>query len=356
MLASRRFAALRAALILGVSVTVASCSRVAAGTLPPGEAATPVRVAPVSVGGDVTITATGALGAKDEIPLAFKIGGVVARVLVDEGARVKAGEQLAELDLREIDAMMAKATAGTEKARRDAARVGRLYRDSVATLAQYEDAQTALTAAEADLRAARVNREFAVITATTDGIVLKRDVNPGAQVAPGTEVVRIGSAARGSVVRVGLADRDALRVRVGDVACATFDADPGREYNGRVTQIGASADARTGTFTVEVTVSGAAALPSGLVANVQITARAAGTARSGQGVASFPAEALVDGDGTVGTVFVLDASGERAIRRTVTLLGIDGDRVLARGLAGATRVITAGAAWLKDSARVEIKP
>ncbi len=356
MPASRRLAALGAVLMLGVAVTATACSRVAADTLPSHDAAVPVRVGMVTAGGDVTITATGSLGAKDEIPFAFKIGGVVARVLVDEGARVKAGEPLAALDLREIDAMVSKATAGTEKARRDAARVGRLYRDSVATLAQYEDAQTALAAAEADLRAARVNREFAVITATTDGVVLKRDVNPGAQVAAGTQVLRIGSAARGTVVRVGLADRDALRVRVGDDACVTFDADPGPEYTARVTQVGASADARTGTFAVEVTVRDASSLPSGLVANVRITSRATGAGRPGAGAASMPAEALVAGDGSTGIVFVLDPAGARAIRRTVTLLGMDGDRVTVRGLAAGTRVITAGAAWLRDSARVEVKP
>ena len=40
----------------------------------------------------------------------------------------------------------------------------------------------------------------------------------------------------------------------------------------------------------------------------------------------------------------------------LTLVGIDGDRVLVRGLSGVTQVITAGAAWLKDSTRVEVKP
>ena len=37
-------------------------------------------------------------------PLAFKIGGVVTRVLVDEGDTVRRGQQLAVLDLREINA------------------------------------------------------------------------------------------------------------------------------------------------------------------------------------------------------------------------------------------------------------
>ncbi len=167
MYASRRLVALSATLALGIAAATTGCSRDAAGALPSRDAAAAVRVAAITRDGNVTITATGTLGAKDEIPLAFKIGGVVASVLVDEGARVKAGDRLAELDLREIDALVAKATAGAEKARRDAAPVERLYHDSVATLVQVEDAQTARTAAEADLRAARVNREFAVITATT---------------------------------------------------------------------------------------------------------------------------------------------------------------------------------------------
>src|SRR6266567_4694514 len=96
------------------------------------EIAIPVRVAPIVAASAAAISATGTLGAKDEIPLAFKIGGVVSSVSVDEGARVRKGQPLATLDLREIDAAVAKATAGADKALRDAVRVERLYHDSVA--------------------------------------------------------------------------------------------------------------------------------------------------------------------------------------------------------------------------------
>ena len=361
----RRPAPIGASLLLAGSLALAGCSGASADANPSTDVTVPVRVAPVSEPGALTVAATGTLGAKDEIPLGFKIGGVVARVLVDEGARVRAGDLLAELDLREIDAGVAKATLGAEKARRDAARVERLYHDSVATLAQWQDAQTAREAAEADLRAARVNREYAVITAPGAGVVLRRNVNAGAQIASGAPVLLFGSAGRGSVVRVGLADRDVLRVRPGDAATVVFDAYPDREFTGRVRQVGASADARTGTFPVEVAVDDVSGLPSGLVARVRITARGpnrpsgprgARGATAPPGVTSVPADALVDGNGTRGTVFTLDASRQRAVRRSVTLVGMDGDRVLVRGLAGATQVITAGAAWLKDSARVEVKP
>jgi RND family efflux transporter MFP subunit len=352
---SIRHALAFAALAAG-ALTTTACGRDARGATPAPEQSVLVRTAAVAVAGAASISATGSLGAKDEIPLAFKIGGVVARVAVDEGARVRAGQPLAELDLREIDAMVSKATAGAEKARRDVARIERLYHDSVATLAQWQDAQTARDAAEADLRAARVNREFAVIVAPGDGVVLRRVVNAGAQVSSGAQVLLFGSAGRGNVLRAGLADRDAVRVHEGDAAVVTFDAFAGREFSGRVRQVGAAADPRTGTYAVEVAVNGADALPSGLVGRVRITVRTTSGAANAPGVAAIPAEALVEGAGDRGVVFALDAPGRRALRRDVGLVGVDGDRVLVRGLDGVTRVITAGAAWLRDSARVEVKP
>jgi RND family efflux transporter MFP subunit len=270
---------------------------------------------------------------------------------------------LAVLDQREIDAMVAKATSGAEKAQRDAARAERLYKDSVVTLAQLQDAQTGREAAEADLRAARVNHEFATIVAPNDGIVLSRTGNPGQLVGPGTSIIQFASKARGSVLRAGLPDRDAVNVRQGARAQVVFDAVPGRVFNGRVSQLGAAADARIGTFTVEVQLEGVAGLPSGLVGRLTISSategerREQGSAAAGaNGVAAIPAEALVHGDGDSGIVYTVDASTSRARRIPVTLVGLSGDKVLVRGLGGISRVVSAGATWLVDSAKVEIKP
>ena len=150
----------------------------------------PTTAAPVPITlGDVIresvsrpITATGAFGPKDEVLLSFKTGGIVDRVLVDEGDAVSRGQQLAVLDLREIDAFVTKANIAVDKATRDVTRLRALQRDSVATLAQLQDAESALAAAEADRQTARFNREYAVITAPASGRILRRRVQPGALV------------------------------------------------------------------------------------------------------------------------------------------------------------------------------
>src|SRR5687767_3042987 len=48
-----------------------------------------------------SITASGTLGAKEEIALSFKIGGVVQAIAVDAGDVVRADQLLAALDVRE---------------------------------------------------------------------------------------------------------------------------------------------------------------------------------------------------------------------------------------------------------------
>ncbi|MHB8839698.1 MAG: hypothetical protein ACYC7F_12210, partial [Gemmatimonadaceae bacterium] len=78
--------------------------------------------------------------------------------------------------------------------------------------------------------------------------------------------------------------------------------------------------------------------------------------RDGGTIYSIPAEALVEGNRDRGTVFTVDATGKRAKRVGVTLVGLAGSQVLVRGLDGVTRVVRSGATWLSDSALVEIRP
>ena len=101
--------------------------------LQPPDNSVSVAVATVTEGAIAApVATTGTFGSRDDIPLAFKIGGVIARIAVDQGQSVRRGQLLASLDLREIDAAVRKATIALEKATRDEARVHRLFDDSVA--------------------------------------------------------------------------------------------------------------------------------------------------------------------------------------------------------------------------------
>ena len=71
--------------------------------------------------------------------LAFKIGGVIERIEVDEGDAVHRGALLAVLERTEIDAAVERAAESVGKAERDLKRTRALYAEDVATLEQVED-------------------------------------------------------------------------------------------------------------------------------------------------------------------------------------------------------------------------
>ena len=312
----------------------------------------PVRVAPVTVERvALPVTATGTLGSKEEVTLSFKIGGVVARVRVDEGQAVRAGETLAALDLGEIDPGVARARSAAEKAERDLTRARRLYADSVATLEQVQDAETGRDVARAEFESVSFNRRHAVIVAPSAGVILRRHAEPGELVSAGTPILTLGSDARGQVLRAGLPDRDVVRVHRGDRAVVRFGALPGREFEGEVSEVAAAADPVTGTYRVEVSLPGARGLASGLIGAVEIRPPAA------RAVALVPIESVLEADGSRATVYTLGADGRHAARRSVTLAFLAGDRVaVAAGLENTRSVIVDGAAYLRDGTPVQVRP
>jgi RND family efflux transporter MFP subunit len=337
---------------LFAALALAACSHESAPADAPGEEPAPVRTAPaVSAAVTDEVRAVGLLTPRDELRLSFKVGGVIDAVMVDAGDRVKAGQVLAVLKRTEVEAAVAQATEAAEKARRDLERARQLRADEVATEEQVEDLTTAYNVARSNLQAAQFNARFARIEAPADGVVLQRLAQASELVQGGQPVVVLGATDQGWIVRASLADRDAVRVTVGDLAVVAFDAFPDREFEGRVTRIGSSADPYTGTFEVEIDVApGGARFARGLVAKVGIALKGENGGARGTVV---PVTAIVEANGADGTVFVFDAATGVARQRQVVLGQIVGERVVVvQGLASGEQVVTDGAAWLTDGRAV----
>lgn len=338
-----------AALALGAAL--AGCTQ--SGAHPAAVAARAVRAVPVqeAVLGK-PIRAVGVLEPKDKVTLAFKVGGVVARVAVEEGDTVRRGTLLAELDRTEIDATVSRAAQAEAKAARDRNRTHALYADDVATLEQLEDSTTALEVARADLATARFNARYSRIEAPADGFVVRRSADPSGLVAAGQPVLVVGSLANGWQVRAAVADREVVRLALGDPARVTFDAFPGREFAARVLRLAAASDAATGTYDVELAVEpDGAPFVQGLVAKVELA-----PSRARLPELTVPVEALLEADGAHATVFVLDDE-TRAVRRRIELGQLAGDRAEVRaGLSAGDRVITEGASWITDGDAVALAP
>ncbi len=338
-----------AAALAALAVVLVACARHSASE--PAPAVRPVRVASVATAPlDEAVHAVGVLGPKDEARLAFKVGGVIEAIRVDEGAAVRAGQVLAYVRQAEVGASVEQARQATEKAERDLNRVKALYADGVATEEQVQDATTAFRVSSAARRAVEFNADYARIVAPADGVVLRKLAQANELVQAGQAVLVVGAATRGWVVRIGLADRDVVRFRLGDPARVEFDAFPGHGFEGRITNLASSADAATGTFTVEVQVEPAGArFVQGLVARVSLASREPVTARV------LPISALVEANGSDASVFVLDA-GRPVVHRVAIRIGrLHGGAVeVLDGVATGDRVVVDGAAFLVNGESVRV--
>ena len=328
---------------------VAGCNSTAKDApLPP----TPVRVAVATAGPAApSIRTNGVLANRDEIRLAFKVGGVIKHLAVTEGELVRKGQKLAEIEQTEVNAQVEQARQACEKANRDVARGERLYADKVISLEQLQDLRTQAAMAEATLNSAQFNWSYAAIVAPRDGTVLRRLAEEREVVAAGAPVLVLGAQDRGFIVRTGLADREIVQVRLGDAVRVKLDALPDTKLDGKVTEIASAADRASGMFGIEVAIDDRAELPlkSGLVAKLTIVPS---SASSGSRV-YVPIGAIVEGAGRSARLFVLDK--DRARSRDIEVAFIEGGIVaLANGVDAGEQVITDGALYVEDGERVAI--
>lgn len=335
-------------LALSGAFAVAGCNSTAKDT-PPGP--TSVRaVAAINGPAAPVIRTTGLLVNKDEIRLSFKVGGVLKHISVAEGEHVRKGQKLAEIEQAEINAQVEQARQSHDKALRDLERGERLYADKVISLEQLQDLRTQSAVAQASRNSAEFNWNYAAIVAPRDGTVLRRLAEERELVSAGTPVLVLGAQDKGFVVRSGLADREIVQVKLGDIAQLTLDAMPGVTLAGKVTEIASAADASNGMFNVEVMLDRAdLPLKSGLVAKLVIEPA---TAKAGE-LVHIPIGAIVEGSGRTASVFVLD--NDRVRRREVAVAFIDNDSVaLSGGVAPGEQVITDGALYVDDGEQVAV--
>ena len=262
-----------------------------------------LRFRTVSVAGYTTVQGeivaevmgTGTLEAKVQTIVSTKIPGRIFDMRVDQGDQVRAGQTLLRLDDSEFrqQVEMARSTLDAAKAT-----VERMQADSVRSQAVLEQARIEyrrretlfssksiaanemdkrkeeLKVAEADLEKTRatvvesqknlvvaqntVNYHLArlddtLILAPFDGLIIRRDRDPGDVVVPGTTIFLLIST-RSLWVRTWIDETEMQRVAEGQRATVVFRAEPETGYKGKVARLGRETDRETREFLVDVEI------------------------------------------------------------------------------------------------------
>ncbi len=296
------------------------------------------------------IHSSGKLSLKTEQKLSFKTGGIVRKIYVYEGQDVRKGTLLAELNLSEIKAKMNLAEQALAKAERDFKRASILLEDSVATLEQYQNAETAMEVAKSNLEIAKFNFQYSTISAPSDGRILRRLMEENEMASAGHPVFIFGLTGDKWVVRVNLTDKDIVNIRTGDSAIIKFDAYRDSEFKATVSEIAKDSDPYTGTYEVELSLQPVKdkKLVSGFIAKVDIT-----SGKLTRKYLSVPIDALADCDEMTGYVF--EISDSTVHRKKIEFVKILSNEVLINaGLVPGTKIVTEGINYLNDNSKIII--
>jgi len=258
----------------------------------------------------VIVTATGTVQPLNQVDVGTEISGTIRTVEVDYNDRVKVGQVLARIDTEKLQAQVLQSQAALESAQAKLSeaqatvaevrdnlerfkQVREMSGGKVPSQREYDAADALLKRAvsnEATLKAQiseakwklsidQTNLSKAVIRSPVNGVVLKRQVEPGQTVAASLQTPVLFTIAENLAqmeVQVDVDEADVAQVQVGQQASFTVDGYPGRAFNAVVKQVRYGPETVQGVITYKTLLSvdnSDLALRPGMTATADITVK-----------------------------------------------------------------------------------
>lgn len=267
--------------------------------------------------------------------------GNLTDVLVQSGERVEQGQVIARLDSEEQKIAADQARVARDSAEQKLKRVQNLR--SSTSLAELQDAETAVKASELALRNAELALSRRDITAPYGGVVGIISVNPGDYVTTSTAIARIDDRSE-ILVDFWVPERFATSVRVGGEVSATAVARPGETFSGTVQAIDNRIEQESRTLRVRARIANPEdVLRAGM--SFQVTMRFAGDLYP----SVDPLSVQWSADGS----YIWRVKGDKVERVPVHIVQRNPDMVLVKAeLAEGDQVVTEGVQTLRPGGAV----
>lgn len=327
-----------------------------------------VRTRPISRGPiERRLEATANVESLDVVDVVSERAEPVVAVLVEEGDRVNAGQELArlrrdqaELALQEAEVRLAETELATRKAQRDHERDQRLWQEggntprliaeqALETSRQaWDAAKSAAAAAAVALDRAQWDLERCTLRSPIAGTVTGRELSVGDMAAVGQRAFQIADLSAPKLIFYR-PQREISLLRVGQPLTATSEALPGCVVPGAIERVAPSVDAATGTVKVTAALRPEeGAVPLGILMRLVLVLERRPEALL------VPKEALLYEGGTAYVFVVRDARAQRVDVVPGFEDPLHLEAAAGTGLAAGDEVVVVGADRLADGDPVEV--
>ena len=274
-----------------------------------------------------------------------KVSGKIEQMLVVPGQQVKAGETLAMIDAREVQARYDQAVAIRQQTDADLKRLTSLFEQKILSPTEFDNAQAKARIASAGVTEAETLLSYTKVTAPFAGVITRKHADVGDLASPGkplldmedSRVLRLEADVPEAVVgKLTLGDK--LPVRISALET---------ELVGVVSEIAPAADPNSRTFLVKLDLPGMSGLRAGQFGRVAMPVGETTALR-------VPVTALIQ-RGQMELVFIV-ADGKAQLRIVKTGKRIGGEVELVSGVAAGEKIVSEGAAGLVDGQPLTVRP
>ncbi len=348
------------ALVGAVALAVSGCSDEKKAETK--EVVRPVKVVEIAEAGDTrALDYSGAVKARVEMNLGFRVAGKITDRRVNIGDRVKPGDLLAQIDptdyqlaVKTAEANLAAAEKGVATADLANKRAQQLFDKSVTAKSQmeqaalsYDQAVSTRDAAASSVDQARNQVAYTELKADRSGIVTSISADTGAVVAAGTPVATVALDGE-KEVQIAVPENDIAQFKPGKTVKASFWSDNKLVLDGKVREVSGSADAQSRTFSVRVSLPNDDRVLLGMTATIEA---AVGNAETN---VAIPLSALAEKDGKK-IVWIVDRNASTVHAREIKVADFTGAGVhVADGLKTGDLVVAAGTQFMAENLKVKL--
>lgn len=294
-------------------------------------------------------TYIGTVEASVSVPLSFQVTGNVEQVLVSEGQWVRRGQLLASLDDRSYRDALAIAEAKEKQAEDAWERLSTLYEKGSLPEINYIEVQTGVSQARSTRSMARKSLDDCQLTAPADGVIGKRNIEPGENAIPYQSVFILVNTDQLDV-KVSVPEKEISAIKTGDEARITVPSVEDRELRGVVIRKGVVAQPISHTYDVIIRIrTNESQLLPGMVCRVDFHREKT------EELAIVPVQVIqTDGNG-IRFILVPDDTRTRVNRRDVTTGELRGLQVIVTdGLKPGESYISEGSQHLDTTTTIVI--
>ena len=299
------------------------------------------------------VQAVGSLKSAQGVMLRPEVAGRIAKLGFADGARVRRGQLLVQLDDTLQQAQIKQADAQASIARTNLQRSRELQAQGFVSQSAVDQNAAALQVADAQVSLAQAQAARMKVLAPFDGTAGLRLVDVGDYVKDGADIVNIEDLAA-LKVQFAVPERYVDRLRAGQAVELMVDALPGRKFKGRVEAVDSQVDANGRALQVLAKVDNTGALlKPGMFARPRVVFAVR------EGAVVVPEEALVP-LGTRQLLFkVVDgANGQKVAQRLEAKVGmrLPGKVEILEGVKAGDSLVTAGHARLLRGDNLPVRP